>query len=808
MKFTLNWLKDHLETDATLDDITNKLTALGLEVEAVEDRASLYASFRVAYVEKTEKHPDADRLQVCTVDTGKEKLQVVCGAPNARTGMKGIFAPVGSHIPGTNITLKKGVIRGVESCGMLVSEREMGLSDEHEGIIEVAEDAEIGMAFSDICGLNDPVIEIDLTPDRADCAGIRGIARDLAAAGLGTLKPLDETPVKGSFDSPIKVHLDFDKDNEDACPLFIGRYIKGVKNAPSPEWLQQRLTAIGLRPISALVDITNYLSFNLCRPLHVFNADKIKGDLRLRLSKEGETFTGLDGNTYTLKNGMTAICDDTGIINMAGIMGGEDSGCTDETTNIYLEVAYFDPARTAKTGRKLGITSDARYRFERGIDPAFTIPATDIATRMILDLCGGEASKTVQTGAVPAWERTITFNPEYVTKLTGVACDAKEQKQILTALGFKIDDTKNEWAVTPPSWRADVDGKADLVEEIIRIVGYDHLHPVSLPRTQTITQSSETPSLTLARKSRTALADRGMNESVTWSFTSGAWADKFGAHDKQAAAALKLLNPISSELDQMRPSLLPNLIEAAQRNRDKGFPDTALFEVGPSFSTPNPDGQTLIAAGIRSGAKGPRHWAGPEIHRPVDTYDAKADAMAVLDSCGAPSGSLQATRDAPDWYHPGRSGALRLGANVLAYFGEVHPLIREEMDIEGHLTAFEVFLDNIPGSRKKSGAAKKLLRLSPLQPIFRDFAFIVDHDIETETLIRAAKGADKDLIDQVDIFDVYEGQHIESGKKSVALNVTIQPTDKTPTESDLEALAGKIIDNVSKKTGGQLRSQS
>lgn len=802
MKFTLSWLKDHLDTTATLDEITDKLTAIGLELESVENPAEIYADFKVAYVEKAEKHPDADRLKVCIVDTGQEKLQVVCGAPNARAGMKGVFAPAGSYIPGTDMTLKKGVIRGQESNGMLVSEREMGLSEDHEGIIDVtARDPEIGTPFAVLYGMDDPVIEIGLTPNRADCTGVRGIARDLAAAGLGKLKDLDLSVVKGAFTSPVEVSLDFDEDSAHACPLFIGRYIRNVRNGPSPDWMQNRLKAIGLRPISALVDITNYMSFDLGRPLHVFDADRLQGNIHVRLARKGEKLAALNEKIYELDDFMTAVCDDSGVIGLGGVMGGEQTGCTEETKNVYLEVAYFDPMRTARTGRALQIISDARYRFERGIDPAFVAPATEIATRLILDLCGGEASEIVQAGDEPDWKRTIDFDPAYTEKLAGIPIDAREQMAILEKLGFEISGSK----VQPPSWRGDIEGKADLVEEITRIYGFDNIRPASLPKLSSVTHSAETPSLARARKARSILAARGMEECVTWSFMGRDLADKFGANELQTAAQLKILNPINAELDQMRPSILPNLIEATGRNRDKGFPNSALFEVGPRFTSNKPDGQELLATGVRAGHMGSKHWSGPAADRPVDAFDAKADAIAVLESCGAPVNNLQVTRDAPDWYHPGRSGSLRLGPNVMACFGEIHPALLEEMGIREKISAFEVFLGNIPEARKKSGTARPLLTLSALQPVTRDFAFVVDETVDAEALVKAAIGADKDLIREVEIFDVYQGENVEKGKKSIALNVTLQPKDQTLTETELENIAGKIVNNISSKTGGQLR---
>ncbi|MCB1530719.1 MAG: phenylalanine--tRNA ligase subunit beta [Rhodospirillales bacterium] len=791
MKFTLGWLKEHLETEASLDEITDKLTAIGLELEGIENPGEKFAPFKVAYVESAEKHPDADRLRVCLVDTGKEKLQVVCGAPNARQGMKGIFAPAGSYIPGTDMTLKKGNIRGQESNGMLVSEREMGLSDNHEGIIDLPEDTPVGTPFTEIYGLDDPVIDISLTPNRPDCAGVRGIARDLAAAGLGTLKPLDAAPVKGTFKSPVNVTTQV----PDACPLFLGRYIKGVQNGPSPEWLQKRLKAVGLRPISILVDITNYFTVGLCRPLHVFDADTLKGNIHVRMARSGETLDALNDKSYDLTEEMTVVCDDSGVLGIGGIVGGVPTGCTEGTTNVFLEAAYFDPARTAKTGRALQIDSDARYRFERGIDPVFTFEGMELATKLLIELCGGEASDVVQAGDLPEWQRDIEFDPAYTARLGGIEVPEKDQIRILEDLGFDIKGNK----VTPPSWRGDVEGRPDLVEEVIRIVGYDRIEAVSVRSDEAISHSAETLSLTRTRQARTALAARGMAESVTWSFLSKDLAAQFGANDN----ALTLSNPISSDLDQMRPSLLPNLMSAASRNADRGYGDTALFEVGPCFVSVKPDAQLLVAAGIRHGNIGPRHWSGKETNRPNDAMDAKADALCVLDAAGA-KGNFQVTRDAPDYYHPGRSGALRLGPQTLAYFGELHPAVLESMDIKAPTCGFEVFLNNIPAPKNK-GPARKLLKLSPLQPVERDFAFIADENVEVDSILRAAESADKNLITRVEVFDVYQGKGVEEGKKSVAINVVLQPEDKTLTDSEIEGLGRKIVDTVASKTGAVLR---
>ncbi len=792
MKFTFSWLKEHLDTNAPLEEITTRLTSLGLELEGVEDRAKMFSPFKVAYVESAEKHPDADRLKVLVVDTGAEKVKVVCGAPNARTGMKGIFAPDGSFIPGTGVTLKKGLIRGQESNGMMVSEREMGLSEDHDGIIEVAADVPLQTPFADLYNLNDPVIDIAVTPDRADCAGIGGVARDLAAAGLGKLIERDATPVKGTFKNPVSITL-----QDDGCPIFVGRYIRGVKNRASPEAIQAKLKAIGLRPISALVDVTNFFSIDLCRPLHVFDADKLKGNITVRTAKKGETLEALNDKTYTLDDGMIAVCDDSGVIGLGGIMGGASTGVSESTTNVYIECAYFDPYRTAKTGRALEIISDARYRFERGVDPEFVVPAMELATKMIMEFCGGEPSDVFIAGKTPEWKRDYDFDPVYTEKLSGVKIDEQKQVDILKSLGF----TMNGKQATPPSWRADVMGRADLVEEIIRVHGFENIPTLSVRSEGAIPGGAETENSARSRKARTALATRGLYECVTWSFMKADVARLFGSNDNPALA---LSNPISSELSQMRPSILPNLIEAAQKNADRGYGNTALFEVGPAFSSSKTDGQKTVAAGVRHVAKGSRHWSGAEASRNLDALDAKADALAALAAAGVPVGNLQVSRDAPEYYHPGRSGSLRLGNVVLAHFGEIHPAILDTMGVKGPVAAFEAYLNNGPAMKKK-GNAKPLLALSSFQPVQRDFAFIVDDAVEAESLIRAARAPDK-MIDRVDIFDIYKGKGVEDGKKSVAINVIIQPKDKTLTDADIEAIAKKIVENVTAKCNASLRS--
>jgi phenylalanyl-tRNA synthetase beta chain len=800
MKLTLSWLKDHLETDATADRIAEALTMLGLEVEGVEDRAKALAPFTVGYVVEARQHPNADRLRVCLVDTGKEKIQVVCGAPNARTGMKGVFAPAGAHIPGTGLDLQKGVIRGVESNGMLCSEREMGLSDEHDGIIELPAEAPVGESFARLMGLDDPVIDVAITPNRADALGVRGIARDLAAAGLGRLKPDPRTePVKGGFASPIAWRRELPAEAGNACPFVVGRYFRNLRNGPSPRWLQDRLRAIGLRPISALVDITNYVTFDLSRPLHVFDADKVAGDLTMRFARPGETLLALNGKTYSLDEGMTVIADKHAVHGIGGIMGGEPSGVTETTTNVFLEVALFDPIRTAQTGRKLQIDSDARYRFERGLDPTSALWGAEVAARLIMELCGGEASEIVSAGEPPRWQRTVMLRPDRVETLGGVAIEPAAQKRILTALGYAVEDGKGVFSVAPPSWRGDVGGEADLIEDILRVHGYDNVPVVPMTLDTALPRLALTPSQRRVRAVKRGLAVRGLMEAVTFSFADSRQAALFGGGNP----ALDLANPISSDLDVMRPSILPNLIAAAGRNADRGFSDLALFEVGPQYADDTPKGQALVAAGLRAGKTGPRHWAAPP--REVDPFDAKADALAAIAEAGGPA-EMQVTMDAPGWYHPGQSGTLRLGGNVLAWFGTVHPKVLKRMDVKGPMVAFEVFLDRVPQPRAKAGKLRPLLKASPFQPVERDFAFVVDDKVEAQALVRAAKGADKVLIAEVAVFDVYAGKGVPEGKKSLALSVKLQPTERTLTDAEIEALGQKIVAAVAKATGGVLRA--
>ena len=795
MKTTLAWLKTHLETGATLDEIVKALVMSGLEVDGIEDRGKPLQPFIVARVLSAEPHPNADKLRLCTVDTGSEKVQVVCGAPNARAGMLGVFAPVGTTIPKSGLVLKQSLIRGQASNGMLVSEAELGLSDNHDGIIELPEGSTPGQRFAAVAGLDDPVLDIKVTPNRGDCLGVRGIARDLAASGLGRLVPLDVSPVPGRFPCPVAVHLAGPDDK--ACPLFVGRIVRNLTNGPSPRWLQDRLTAIGLRPISALVDITNFVTFDLDRPLHVFDADKLASDLVVRAARKGESLAALNGRAYELDAEMTVIADDRAVLSLGGVIGGESTGCTAATRTVYIEAALFDPVRTAATGRKLQVQSDARYRFERGLDPDFTRPGIEIATRLVLELCGGEASEVAISGAVPEWRRSYRFRPSRTQSLGGVDLAAPEQRRILTALGCTVSDAAGALAVEPPSWRGDIEGEADLVEEVLRIHGYDRITATPLPRDGVLPKPALTPLQRRRGLVRRSLAARGLVEAATFSFMPRKLAELFGATPE----SLRIVNPISADLDQMRPSILPNLLTAAQRNSDRGQANGALFELGPQYRDDTPEGQDLVAAGVRLGRTGPKRWDDPG--KPVDAFLAKADALAALAAAGAAAESLQLATEVPDWYHPGRAATLRLGPKVLGYFGELHPGVLKEMDVEGPAVGFEIFVDHVPLPRGKRGRAP--LKLSPFQPVERDFAFIVAADLPAETLLRAARGVDRKLIVEVRLFDVYTGPGVDAGKKSLAVTVVLQPEEATLTEEALEGFSQKLIAAVEKATGGSLR---
>ena len=797
MKFTLSWLKEHLDTTASLEEIRERLTMLGLEVEGISNAAETLKSFVVGYVVEAKQHPNADRLRVCTVDTGSGVVQVVCGAPNARTGMKGIVAPTGSYSPGTDLHLKASKIRGEDSNGMLCSSRELQLGDDHSGIIDLPADAKTGAPAAEALGLDDPVIEIKVTPNRGDCLGVHGIARDLAAAGVGTLKPFKAERIKGTYASPIKWTHGYEAKPDSPCPIVVGRHFRGLKNGPSPDWLQRRLKAIGLRPISTLVDITNLVTFDLNRPLHVFDARKLSGDLVMRQAREGEPILALDGKTYTLDPSVSVIADSKAAHGIGGVMGGEDTGVQADTTEVFLEVAYFTPIKVAATGRKLGIQSDARYRFERGIDPQSVEWGTDVATRLILELCGGEASEITKSGVMPEWERTYDLRVDRVKTLTAIDVPARQTAEILTKLGFGVSGA-GPWTAAVPSWRPDIIGEADLVEEVTRVYGFDHIPTTSLPRLSATPKPVRTPLQQRVPQARRSLAVRGLSEVVTWSFLPRKQADRFGGGGED----LRLLNSIDATLDTMRPSILPNLIEAAARNEARGLADPALFEVGPIYKDATPQGQRPVAAGVRHNMAVPRNWQGPT--RAVDAFDAKADALAVLSAIGAPD-NLSTQAGAPDWYHPGRSGVIKLGDRVMAQFGELHPQLLAEADLKGPAVAFEVFLDAPPLPKAKPTKARPKLVLSAFQPVERDFAFLVDAGVEAEKLVRAARNADRALITAARVFDLYAGKGVPEGKKSLAIAVTLQPMERTLTDAEIEAVSDKIVAAVVKATGAALR---
>ncbi|MDB5599179.1 MAG: phenylalanine--tRNA ligase subunit beta [Xanthobacteraceae bacterium] len=803
MKFTLSWLKEHLDTDETLDALADKLTMIGLEVESLKDPGKALAAFTIAKVISAEQHPKADRLRVCMVDTGDgTPVQVVCGAPNARADLVSVFSPPGTYIPGKNITLGIGNIRGVESRGMLCSAAELQLSEDADGIIELPADAPIGKPYAQWASLNDPMIEINLTPNRSDCTGVHGIARDLAAADMGVFQENTPIPIKGTFPCPVKVTLDF-AGTPSLCPAFGLRLIKGVKNGPSPEWMQKRLTAIGLRPINALVDITNYLTFDRARPLHVFDAAKVHGDLTVRRAKAGEQVLALDGKTYTLDETMCVIADQNGVESLAGVMGGEASGCSAETTDVLVESALWDPLNIAQTGRKLGIQTDARYRFERGVDPNFMLPGLDLATQMVLDLCGGTPSEVVLAGKPQAPDTVIEFPLDDLKRLAGLDVSPNDVRRVLVHLGFFVAGPGKSVKVAVPSWRPDVHGKADIVEEVVRIIGLDRVPATPFPPSDTAFKPVLTAIQTRTRRAKRALAARGMMEAVTWSFIGKAQAELFGGGKPELALA----NPIAADLSDMRPSLLPGLIANAQRNADRGFPDVALFEVGQVFTGDQPQDQFTAASGVRRAlAKATgigRHWTGGGT---VDVFDVKGDALTVLTAAGAPAAALQVVPGGPAWLHPGRSGTIQIGPqNVLGYFGELHPRTLEALDVQGPLVVFEVILERIPDAKAKPTRMKPVLELSPLQPVIRDFAFVVDRKVKAGDVVRAAQNVDRKLITNVGVFDVYEGKGIDPDKKSIAIAVTLQPRDKTMTDQDIEAVAQKIVAEVSKRTGATLR---
>jgi phenylalanyl-tRNA synthetase beta chain len=795
MKFTLSWLKQHLDTTATVTEVANAMTMAGLEVEHVDDPAAKLAAFSVARIASAVQHPNADRLRVCQVDTRDGRLEIVCGAPNARAGLTTIYAPIGTYIPGSGITLEPRPVRGVVSNGMLCSAAELQTAEESDGILELSDDLPVGASAAEALGL-EAVIDFEVTPNRPDWLGVAGIARDLAATGLGVLKDLSVAPVEGTFACPIEVRLD----GSGACPAFSGRLIRGVRNGPSPAWLQARLKSVGLRPISALVDVTNLLSYDRARPLHVYDAATITGGfLEARLGREGEQVLALDNQTYAITPEICVIADGSGAIGLGGVMGGLSTGCTEATTDVFVESAWFDPIRTAQTGRTTGITSDAQYRFARGVDPGFMVPGLELATRLILELCGGEPSRIVVAGEIPASVPAVAFDPAYVERLSGLAIGAERTLDILTRLGFEISGSGSRLSVQPPSWRRDVEGKADLVEEVARIAGYDVLPATPLPELPRAVGGVLPTRQARVRAGRRALAALGYAEAVTWSFTARETAALFGG----GAPALVLANPIAAELDCMRPSILPTLIEAAGRNAKRGFADVALFEIGPVFAGDRPADQRTAVAAILA-PHPPRRWDGVQAD---DLFALKGDLLALLDELGAPVANLQVAQgSASGWWHPGRSARLQLGPKaVLAEFGALHPAVLKSLDIDGPVLGFEIWLEAIPEPKKRAIKTRPALSLSPLMPLSRDFAFVVPAATAAGDLVRAVLGADKSLIASARVFDVYTGPGVPEGSKSLAVEVTVQPIDHTLTDAEIEALSGRIIAAAAKAVGARLR---
>ncbi|WP_374574578.1 phenylalanine--tRNA ligase subunit beta [Phenylobacterium sp.] len=790
MKFTLSWLREHLDTQASAAEIVEAMTMAGLEVEHVEDPASKLAAFSVAKIVEAVKHPNADKLRVCQVDTKDGRKEIVCGAPNARAGLTTVYAPIGAYVPGSGVTLEARPVRGVVSNGMLCSAAELEVAEESDGIMELDEALAVGAPAVQALGL-EAVIDFEVTPNRPDWLGVAGIARDLAAAGVGKLEDLSVAPVKGSFPCPVEIRLD----GSDACPAFAGRLIRGVKNGPSPAWLQRKLVSIGLRPINALVDVTNLLSYDRARPLHVYDAKKLSGGfVEARLGREGESLEALDGKTYEITPEICVIADASGAIGLGGVMGGESTGCSEETVDVFVESAWFDPIRTAQTGRTTGIVSDAQYRFARGVDPGFVVPGLELATRLILELCGGEPSEVTLAGELPAPPAPVAFDRGYVKKLSGLTIPAERIDQILTDLGFSIDGA----TVTPPTWRRDVEGKADLVEEVARIEGYGALPAEELPPIARPAGGVLTTRQMRMRTARRSMAARGFSEAITWSFIRQDFAELFGG----GAANLVLTNPIAADLSTMRPSILPGLIEAVGRNARRGFPDVALFEVGPVYLGDEPGDQKTAVAAVLA-PHPPRRWdkGGDD-----PLFALKGDLLGLLDDIGAPPLQVAQGQSSP-WWHPGRSARLQLGPkNVVAEFGELHPRILKALDVDGPVLAFEITLDAVPEPKKKATKGRPALSASTLMPLSRDFAFVVAETVAAGELARAAGGADKALITDVRVFDVYQGKGVAEGMKSVAVEVEVQPREKTLTDAEIEALSGRVVAAVEKATGGKLRS--
>ncbi len=797
MKFTLSWLKVHLQTDASIDEIALRMTMIGLEVESVANSGAKLAAFSVARIISAAKHPNADKLQVCQVETKHGLKEIVCGAPNARAGLVVAYAPIGTTIPGSGITLEARPVRGVVSNGMLCSGAELELDTDADGILELDPSLKVGAPLAEALQLDDPVIDIEVTPNRPDWLGVAGIARDLAAAGVGKLIAKPIAPITGAFISPQQVGTEA----AHACPTFAGRLVRGVNNGPSPAWLQQRLHAVGLRPRNALVDITNLVSLDRARPLHVYDAAKLSGTVRARMGRAGESFKALDGKVYEVTPAMCVIADDARVLGLGGVMGGDYSGCSESTTDVLIESAYFDPVRTHETGRATCIVSDAQYRFARGVDPESCVPGLELATRLVLEFCGGEASEIMVAGEAPPQPRAVTFDPDRVRGLAGIEVSATRTRAILKALGFETSaegQGSKKLIVQPPSWRRDIEGPADLVEEIARIEGFDKMPEAAPPRASGYRAPPASVGESRARLARRACASLGYNEAITWSFCSRAHALAFGGGSDR----LMLANPISSDLDCMRPSALPNLLIATQKNADRGFDDARLFEAGPIYLDDSDTGQQRTIAAVWR-ARPPRHWRAAHI---PDIFDVKRDCLMALEAIGAPVVALQTASEIPPHWRPGRAGSLRLGAKTLAIFGEIHPRVLKTLDVEAPALAFEIFLDAIPAPRVKGGRAKPPLEKLDLMPLTRDFAFVVDDAVAAADLVRAAFGADKALIADVSLFDVYRGERMAAGKKSLAIEVTLQPREKTLTDAEIEAVSTKIVSAVMKATGGVLRN--
>lgn len=792
MKLTLSWLKQHLQTEASLETIAEKLTSLGLVVDSIENPGALLNPFKICQIVETSPHPQADRLQVCQVDTGSEVIQVVCGGANARTGLKTVLARVGDKIPASGLVIKAAQVRGVESCGMMCSAEELGLVGENSGIIEVNPKAPLGVSYADFMGLNDPILDIEITPNRGDCLGAYGIARELAAAEVGTLIPFDPPKVKSEAAPSVQVTLT----TPESCPYFGGRFIKGVKNGPSPEWLQQRLLSIGLKPISALVDVTNFLTHDFGRPMHVFDARKLKGDLTVRKAVNGETLTALNSKDYVLQDFMTVVADESGPVAIGGIIGGEPTGCDEATVDVFLEAAYFESDPIAETGRLLGLITDARYHFERGVDPSTVIPGIEKATALILEICGGVAGEVVTFGQIPIRHKIIEFDPILMEKRGGLHLPVERMIKILKQLGYRVSSKNGLLEVISPSWRFDVEIPEDLIEDILRVEGYDKI-PVT-----PFSADQQGPVLSASQKKRfqiiDALTERGLTEVITWSFMSLAKTKHFGG----ATSDLKLVNPISQDLNVMRPNALPNLLDVVRRNQNRAMKSMGIFEMGPNYINASESGQVLTLTGLRTGVFREANWA--QKATLVDVFYGKADALKVLSTWGIKVENIQLTTPGPDWYHPGRSATLKQGQNIIGYFGEIHPRLLKDFDVQGPVVGFEILLSHLPNPKEKAKHAK--FDLASYQIVERDFSFILDRDITADVLMKAVKKASPQLIESISIFDVFEGPELGQNKKSIALRIKLQPRDHTLHEDEIVALCQSVITLVEKQTGGQLRA--